>query len=80
MYCIHPLLPPNVVEEPQDLVKHRRIHSGDKPYSCDLCPFAFAHMSALNKHRRKQHNSETSDATKMTVRLLSHVFRSHIPA
>ena len=35
-----------------ELVRHRRIHSGEKPYKCYLCDKAFNHSGHLNAHIR----------------------------
>ena len=34
-----------------NLVKHQRIHSGEKPYSCDQCEKSFVRKDHLTKHR-----------------------------
>ena len=35
-----------------NLIKHKRVHSGEKPYVCDYCGKAFASSSSLVIHRR----------------------------
>lgn len=34
----------------KDLVRHSRTHSGDKPWSCDICSKTFARKDKLNRH------------------------------
>jgi uncharacterized Zn-finger protein len=35
-----------------DLMKHKQIHSGERPFSCDMCNKAFVRQDHLMKHKQ----------------------------
>lgn len=66
------LLKENSIIHNQFQVKHRRIHSGEKPYRCDLCPMQFTASGTMKNHRRI-HTGEKVKLSSQLVRLLAFI-------
>ena len=49
---------PKSFKKPSDLVRHIRIHTGEKPYNCDVCARGFTVKSTLDSHLKTHQHGE----------------------
>ena len=50
---------PIALQESGALKRHALIHSGEKPYKCDLCAYSTTESGALKKHKLRHSGEKT---------------------
>ncbi|KAJ6634999.1 Ras-responsive element-binding protein 1, partial [Pseudolycoriella hygida] len=58
---------PFSIHDKSALIRHMRIHNGDRPYECSHCNYAFTTKANCERHLRNRHGKTTRDEVKRSI-------------